>query len=102
MLIVTAKLPIQPEKREEFLGAVGGLIEASNQEEGVISYRLYEAVDTPNEFTMIEQYVDEAAFGAHMQTPHLTGALQHLAGWLSGPPQLVKYEAQDGVEVPLG
>lgn len=102
MLIVTATLPIQPEKREEFLGAVDGLVQASNAEEGVVSYRLYEAADTPNEFMMVEQYVDEAAFGAHMQTPHLTGALGALAGWLSGPPKLVKYEAQDGVEVPLG
>lgn len=102
MLIVTAKIPIQPEKRDEFLAVVPGLVEASNAEEGVLDYRLYESAETPNEFLMIEQYVDEAAFGAHMQTPHLTGALQQLAGWLSGPPQLTKYEAQDGVPVPLG
>lgn len=102
MLIVTATIPVQADKRDEFLAAVGGLVEASNQEEGVLHYRLYEAADTPNEFMMVEHYVDEAAFGAHMQTPHLTGALQQLAGWLSGPPQLTRYDSTDGVPVPLG
>jgi quinol monooxygenase YgiN len=102
MIIVTAKLPIQPEKREEFLGAVGGLVEASNAEEGVLHYRLFEAVDTPNEFVMLEHYADEAALGAHFETDHLKGALQHLAGWLSGPPELTRYDAGEGTPLPLG
>lgn len=102
MLIVHATLPILADKREEFLGAVGGLVEASNAEDGVLSYALFESVATPNEFVMLEHYVDEAAFGAHMSSAHFGAAAQHLAGWLSGPPKIVKHEAGDGVDVPLG
>jgi quinol monooxygenase YgiN len=102
MLIVHATLPILAEKREEFLGAVGGLIEASNAEEGVLGYDLYESVSRPNEFVMLEHYVDEAAFDAHLASPHFGAAGQHLAGWLSGPPRIVKHEAAEGVEVALG
>lgn len=102
MLIVHATLPILPEKREEFLGAVGGLVEASNAEEGVLEYRLVESVEEPNTFMMVERYVDEAAFGAHMASAHFGAAAQHLGGWLSGAPKIVKYEAGEGQEVALG
>ncbi|WP_354697712.1 Putative monooxygenase YcnE [Paraconexibacter sp. AEG42_29] len=102
MLIVHAKLPILPEKREEFLGAVTGLIEASNAEEGVLSYRLFESVDTPNEFLMFEHYVDDAALTTHLQSPHFQAAGGALGGWLSGPPSVTKHEAGEGVDVPLG
>lgn len=102
MLIVHATLPILAEKREEFLGAVGGLIEATNAEEGVLSYELFESVFTPNEFVMLEHYVDEAAFSAHMASPHFGAAGAALGGWLSGPPKIVKHEAAEGVEVSLG
>jgi quinol monooxygenase YgiN len=102
MLIVHATLPILPDKREEFLGAVGGLIEATNAEEGVLGYALYESVATPNEFMMVEHYTDEAAFTSHMTSPHFQAAGQHLGGWLSGAPQIVKHEAAEGEVVSLG
>lgn len=102
MLIVHATLPIRPDKRDEFLGAVGGLIAESNKEEGVIEYFLVEKVDEPNTFVMLERYADEAAFQAHLGTPHFGGAAQHLAGWVSAPPKIVKYEASEGEEVALG
>ncbi len=102
MLIVHATLPIRADKREEFLDAVGGLVAASNAEEGVLEYHLFESVDTPNEFVMVERYADEDAFGAHLATEHFGGAAQHLAGWVSAPPKIVKYEAGEGEEVALG
>lgn len=102
MLIVHATLPILPEKREEFLGAVGGLIEASNAEEGVIDYQLYESVAKPNEFIIVEHYADPEAFDAHIASAHFQGAAAHLAGWVSAPPKIVKHVAQAGEPVHLG
>ncbi|WP_372791367.1 putative quinol monooxygenase, partial [Paraconexibacter sp.] len=91
MLIVHAHLSILPEKREEFLGGVGGLVEASNAEEGVLEYHLFEAVGSPNQFVMVERYADEAAFGGHLSSPHFGAAAQALAGWVSAPPKIIKY-----------
>lgn len=102
MIIAHATLPILPDKREEFLGAVTGLIETSNAEEGVIDYQLYESVATPNTFLMVEHYTDAAAFDAHMSSEHLGAAAQHLGGWASAPPRIVRHEAQEGEEVPIG
>ena len=102
MLIVHATLPILADKRDEFLGAVGGLVEASNAEPGVLGYALYESATAPNDFIMVEHYADEDAFNAHLASAHFQGAAQHLAGWVSGPPKIIKHEAQEGVEVHLG
>ena len=38
MLVLHAKVHVKPEKREDFFQVVKSLIEASNQEEGVIAY----------------------------------------------------------------
>ena len=102
MLVVHATLPILPEKRDEFLGAVGGLIEETNKEPGVRSYAHYESVATPHTFLMFEEYDDEDAFNAHLGSPHFQAAGGALGGWLSGPPKIVKHEAQEGSEVSLG
>lgn len=102
MIITHATLPILPEKREEFLGAVTGLIEASNAEEGCIDYQLYESVAAPNTFLMVEHYTDAAAFEAHSKSDHFGAAAQHLGGWVSAAPRIVHHEAQEGEEVQLG
>lgn len=102
MLVVHAVLPIKPEAREAFLAGAAGLVEASRAEPGVLEYGLHESVETPSTFVMIERYADEDAFGAHIASDHFRAAGAALAGWLSGPPQITKYTAQDGEVVPIG
>ena len=70
MLILHAKVHVKPEKRDDFLQLVKPLIEASNQEEGVIAYSCYEDVANPNTFMFYEEYVDQAAIDFHVQTEH--------------------------------
>jgi quinol monooxygenase YgiN len=102
VLIVHAVLPIAPEHREAFLEAVGGLVEATRAEPGVLEYGLHESVEQPGTFTMVERYVDAAAFDAHLASAHFQAAAGGLGDWLAGPPQITKYEAQEGEPVALG
>lgn len=102
MLVVHATLPILPEKRDEFLAGAAGLVAETNKEPGVRSYTLYESVDTPNTFLMFEEYDDEDAFNAHLGSPHFQAAGGALAGWLAGPPKIIKHQAEEGSEVSLG
>jgi quinol monooxygenase YgiN len=102
MLIVHATLVVQPDKRDEFVAAFAGLAETTNQEDGVLSYTLYESAATPSSFMVVEEYKDEDAFNAHMTSEHFQAALPLLSGVLAAPPKIVKHEAQEGVEVPVG
>lgn len=50
MKIINASFFIKADKREEFLVDTLPLIRSSRAESGNISYQLYEAIDTPNQF----------------------------------------------------
>lgn len=102
MIVVHATLPVKPEARDAFLGAVGGLVEASNAEPGVLSYACHEAVGAPNTFVFIETYVDKAAFDAHLTSPHFAGAGQLLPQVLAGAPEIVYWETGEPTALPLG
>lgn len=102
MLIVHATLVVQPDHHDDFVAAFAGLAATTNEEEGVISYTLYESAATPNSFVVIEEYKDEDAFNAHMTSEHFLAALPALSGVLAAPPKIVKHQAQDGEVVALG
>ena len=72
MIVVHAKIPVRPDKRDDFLGAVGPLVEATRQEEGNISYECFESVETPNLFAMVEEWQSQEALDAHMRAEHFT------------------------------
>lgn len=102
MLVLLARIPIKPEARDTFLGAIGGLVEASNAEPGVISYECFESAKTPNSFIFVEEYQDQAALDAHMASPHFQGAAGGLAEMVSGPPELKVYETSEPKLLSLG
>jgi len=102
VLVVHAVLPIRPDARDAFLGAVGGLVEATRAEPGVLEYGLHESVESPGTFTMVERYVDEGAFEAHLGSAHFQAAAAGLGEWLAGPPSITKYRSDDGEAVALG
>ena len=50
--------------------ALQALSVASRQEPGCLSYQAQRAIDDPRLFLIYEQYVDAAAFDAHVASPH--------------------------------
>lgn len=102
MIVLHARMPIRPEMRDTFLGAIGGLVEASNAEPGVISYECFESMKTPNTFIFVEEYTDQAAVDAHMASEHFQAAAGGLPDMLAGAPDLKLYEAGDPKPISLG
>jgi quinol monooxygenase YgiN len=49
-----------------------GMVVSTRQEPGCLHYDLYKSVTVPGGtvFCLIEKYADEAAVGAHRETPH--------------------------------
>ena len=68
---LNVKVMVQPDKRDEWLQNIQDDQRCSRRdEEGCLQFSLSEDTDSPNTFYLHEQYVDEAAFHAHTQTPH--------------------------------
>jgi quinol monooxygenase YgiN len=61
------------------------LAEATRNEPGNLVYEVYVDDAEPRVFRIFEQYVDDAAFQAHVDSPHFTeygtlGGIRHLEG----------------------
>ena len=59
----------------------------SRQEPGCLMYQAHRSLSDPRLFFLYEQYVDEAAYQAHMESPH---AKQY--AWSEGIPNLESRE----------
>jgi quinol monooxygenase YgiN len=70
--------------------ALRSLVSPSRNEEGCLSYELYQSTANPAIFVLIEQWRAQPDHDAHMQTPHmaeaLKGAGEHLAEPISSNP----------------
>lgn len=78
MIKVVAKFIVQEDKIQEFQGMVGDLITKTRQEEGNISYELYQDVDNPQVLTFIEEWEGKEELGAHMKTDHFQKTVPEL------------------------
>ena len=68
---LNVKMSIQPEKRDAFLKQIQDDQKCSREdEEGNLQFSISEDVEAPNTFYLHEQYVDESAFQAHVESPH--------------------------------
>jgi quinol monooxygenase YgiN len=101
MIVIHAVFPIDPEKREEAEKLVQDLVEASNEEDGMIEYRAAWDVSDPNVLRFAEQYEDEAAFAAHGETDHFQEFEAALPGLLAGEPTVTQFEVESATELEL-
>ena len=70
MIKVVAKFIVQEDKIQVFKDRVEDLIEKTRQEEGNISYELYQDVNNPQVLTFIEEWQSQEALKEHMRTAH--------------------------------
>ncbi len=61
------------------------MVAPSRAEPGCICYNLHESNDEPGLFNFYEQWADQAAFDAHLETPHFLGLDAKLAGRTEPP-----------------
>lgn len=101
MIVLHASFPIDPDHREEALELADDLVDASNEEPGVIDYRA--TVDVQDEHTLrfFERYEDEAAFEAHSESDHFQAFEERLPDLLAGEPDVRRFEVESATELEL-
>ena len=71
MIKVVAKNYIKAGKESEFIVLAKKLVEATNQnDEGCIKYELFQEINSPNVFTIIEEWQDQETLDKHMASMH--------------------------------
>lgn len=83
-LHAVATIPAQAESADAIRSALTTLAEATRQEEGCLSYDLFESASTPGTFVTVERWTDQAALEAHLATEHVAAAFAAADGHLAG------------------
>ncbi len=68
--VVRANWRVTPGNEQAVLAAVRALAPLSRQEPGNRFYQAYQDVDEPGVIRLFEVYDDEAAYQAHVDSPH--------------------------------
>lgn len=76
---IVAQSVIKEDKREEYIQLVKELIEKSKQEQGCISYGLFQDINNHSIITFIEDWQDQEAIDLHHNTEHFKRIVPLLA-----------------------
>ena len=79
MIKIVATSVIKDEKREEYIQLVKELIEKSKQEQGCISYGLFQDINDPSIITFIEDWQDQKSIELHRNSEHFKRIVPLLA-----------------------
>ncbi|HZL85196.1 MAG TPA: putative quinol monooxygenase [Candidatus Krumholzibacteria bacterium] len=89
---VVARLIARPGKVEAMQEALQGLIAPTRREAGCITYELLQNRSDPTDFTFVEEWASEPSLDAHLRSPHVQGALVHLADLAAMSPDIQRYD----------
>ncbi|MDZ7677825.1 MAG: putative quinol monooxygenase [Acidimicrobiales bacterium] len=94
-----AKLPVQPDKRAEFIDAFSTMFPVVEQEPGTLVYALHTDDADENLFWVYELYTDEDALTTHGASDGMKAAMAAFGPLLSGRPELIRLTPVQGVGI---
>ena len=86
MILVNATFDVLETEFDNFLTDINKLIDSSKQEDGCLSYELYQSTTSENRFVMIENWEDQAALEQHNQNPALLAFAQNVTNYVTAKP----------------
>jgi len=92
MIFIVAKMPVRPDRSDEFLSVVADFTARTRAEPGNLFFEWSRSVDDPNEFVLLEAFRDGAAGKAHVSSDHFKAAMASLPDVISGRPRIVNVE----------
>jgi len=91
MILVTLRMKVRAEKRDEFLRAMRSMLEPTAVEPGCLSCRFYQDTENTNAFTFVEEWESQADLERHLRTDTFR-MLLFLMDLLTEPPE-IKFNA---------
>jgi quinol monooxygenase YgiN len=94
MIFIVVKFTVRPEYSDEWIGRVSEFTEATRQEAGNLWFEWSRGVENPDQFVLLEAFLEGDAGAEHVNSDHFKRATQEL------PPLLVKTPEIVNVAVP--
>ena len=90
---VVARITARPDRIDELTRILLRLVEETRKEKDCLSYQLYQNLDEPNDFTVVEGWASDAAIDSHMVTEHVQDAFATAGPLLAAAPEIKRYRA---------
>lgn len=90
---IVARFIARPESVGELRTLLLGLLGSTRKESGCIRYELLHNTTDPTDFTFVEEWADDAAIDAHLETPHLKDAVVQSQPLLAAALDVRRYAA---------
>ena len=87
-----AILKAKNEKKETLKSALLKLIDPTRSEPGCVTYTLFEDKNESGTFYMQEAFLDQAAFDAHIATPHFINFASQINDLMNEPIALIELQ----------
>ncbi|MGD0810668.1 MAG: putative quinol monooxygenase [Acidimicrobiales bacterium] len=95
MLTVIARYKAQTGMGDLVATTLAKHVAATRTEPGCLQFVAYRSQKDPDQFVLYEQYVDDAAFEAHRQTPHFHSYVEGIIVPLLSERQADRYDEVD-------
>ena len=88
MIFIVVKIPVRPERSEQWLDDVSNYTSATRAEPGNIFFEWSRSADDPNLFVLIEAFQDDAA-EAHVNSTHFKEAMAWMPDAVTDVPDII-------------
>lgn len=97
MYFIVVKFQVKPESASEFMNLVTPFTEATRAETGNLWFDWSRSVEDPNEFILVEAFLDDDAASSHVNSAHFKAGLESMRPALVATPKIIsrKVEGSD-------
>lgn len=89
MYFIVVKYQVKPEATNTFMESVTPFTEATRAEPGNLWFDWSRSVVDPNEFVLVEAFLDDEAAGLHVNSAHFKAGLESMRPLLVSTPKIV-------------
>jgi quinol monooxygenase YgiN len=92
MIFIAVKFTVRPERSNEWLSLVDDFTQAVRAEPGNVFFEWSRSADTPDQFVLLEAFVDGQAGEVHVGSDHFKTAIDWMPDVVAEVPQIINVE----------
>jgi quinol monooxygenase YgiN len=102
MILINIKIPIRPEKMDEWLALADSYAKDVNSEDGCLFFQFARSLNDENEFVCIEGFKDADAGATHVKQPYVKRFFATAPDLVSAQPRIISIDAPHDGFGPMG
>ncbi|WIY82377.1 putative quinol monooxygenase [Propionimicrobium sp. PCR01-08-3] len=94
MYFIVVKYQVKPEFVENFVELNSVFTNATRGEEGNLWFDWYRSVDDPNQYLLVEGFLDDDAASRHVNSEHFANGLETMRPMLVSTPKIISRKVE--------